>query len=340
MSRGRRILKKDNKQDIRSLRLFKIIYGVGILVIAIIAVEEASSSEGAGDISSILSVLHLSSLIAVGCFYYSRCHEDSKRFFATQTGNRIQSAGYLHTLIGFLSAVALLGQGPDFQIQQLTAPLGGALFTSVLGWLIGAELSACGEEEFGIEGATKRIIDNLDSYATSISSIHKRHATELEQIYKSHAERIIQFNSQYNQELRKLNKQVTISSTSMSQSLIDLSSNINGSRTRVSTSLNSFSSTVEQQTIHLNDTLQSYLDASAKVSRNAEAISHDFSRLGSSSQKASEELSETVSALRTVSRSLQGWAEESRAAVSVTNRLLRDIRQLADKIWTRRGQAS
>ncbi len=95
-------------------------------------------------------LLHLISLVIFG--YITKSH--SLKIYA---GERIQTAGYLHTLIGFSVAIGLVASGGQTtinnlnfltidNIQGLLSPMSSGLWTSILGWLFGSEISAKGNQ--------------------------------------------------------------------------------------------------------------------------------------------------------------------------------------------------
>lgn len=328
--------RRTHQQDHQRLSWFKQMYWAGIVIATVLALLEIplSKSENQTSLSempSLLGIVHLFVLIIVGWFYYRKCGRETESFFATEAGNRIQSAGYLHTLIGFISAVALLGQGAGFRVDQLTSPLGGALATSVLGWLLGGELSALGDnKDLGLEDAVRKVVSNLERYANSLEHIHSKHTNQLEDNYKGHTARMIAFNKNYEAKLKGIEEEINASAKSIPKSLVGLSKKIDQEQEQLSISLSGLNSTVDRQTADLDTQLQAYLTASAKVTDNAGSIANDFTMLGRSSQKASAELTETIGSMRTVSRSLLECAETSRATVSATNKLLREMQKEAE----------
>ena len=85
--------------------------------------------------------LHLICLVILGIASKS----PSLKLYA---GERIQTAGYLHTLIGFSVAIGLVGTKTITinNVQELLTPMSSALWTSIIGWLCGSEIAAQGNE--------------------------------------------------------------------------------------------------------------------------------------------------------------------------------------------------
>lgn len=102
-------------------------------------------------------------------------------YVLTRAGNQVQSASYLHALIGFSSAIITLGQG-NFSISALSFLLASALLTSLIG------LWARGETES----------PNLEKDSNRLLMLQKTHARKLEEKYKKYADRLSEFYKGYN----------------------------------------------------------------------------------------------------------------------------------------------
>ena len=131
----------------------------------------------------------------------------SDRMYA---GERIQTAGYLHTLIGFSFALILLGTGNIElsqldNLQQLLLPMGSALGTSIIGWLFGGEIAG---------GKAIQDLGNIadllgEQNQTLNSKIHNFKETDQRQIdlFKEHQKQMVALYIQNNQALdEKINK--------------------------------------------------------------------------------------------------------------------------------------
>lgn len=95
-------------------------------------------------------------------------------------GERIQTAGYLFTLVGFTAVLLMLPQltGPQGSsegvLQAAFGPLGTALATSILGWFLGGEVVATGEapREHGPAPSTT-VAAELERVAEAVSELHR-----------------------------------------------------------------------------------------------------------------------------------------------------------------------
>lgn len=107
-------------------------------------------------------------------------------------GTKIQTAGYLHTLIGFSSALFRIS--PDsFTMASFMIPLGSALTTSIIGWFVGGEIS-----EKYTSSPQKSVRFEMDRVATELSDF----ANKLKDIHNEYVQTV----KDASQEYRKLHK--------------------------------------------------------------------------------------------------------------------------------------
>lgn len=95
-------------------------------------------------------------------------------------GERVQTAGYLHTLIGF-SAALLHVSTQDFNISEIMGPLGSALITSILGWFAGGELlsSVPDKSATGVKGEMGRLAVELEGFTKAVKAAHTTYITTI-----------------------------------------------------------------------------------------------------------------------------------------------------------------
>jgi chromosome segregation ATPase len=157
-----------SRKDYFGLFVKSYVFGI-ILTIGIASLQFFTQLNFLPILILILGIVHLALLIFLG----NRLSDTPYRLISA--GNRIQSAGYLHTLIGFITALSLLQQ-EDFEIAQLAFPLSSALITSLMGWLFGGEITARGEtDKPELEKATSQIVEALQDYYLSIGEIQNQH---------------------------------------------------------------------------------------------------------------------------------------------------------------------
>jgi methyl-accepting chemotaxis protein len=104
-----------------------------------------------------------------------------------QAGEQVQTAGYLHTLIGFAVALLLIrssinSTGAEFGIATVLGPLGSALVTSIIGWFVGGLIIRSGgiaETEVGrseleaLRTESGRVAAELAGFANGVRRAHE-----------------------------------------------------------------------------------------------------------------------------------------------------------------------
>ena len=147
-------------------------------------------------------ICHLAILIYWG---WRKIKDPSEKVYA---GERIQTAGYLHTLIGFTFAISLLGMGKEVNnaedFYDLLFPMGSALLTSIIGWLLGGEIAV--QKNYSIEGAIRELSKSLQEqtkklnlYTETINNFENRQINILE----AYQQTILDSNQKHNQMLEE-----------------------------------------------------------------------------------------------------------------------------------------
>jgi len=162
-----------------SLAGFTLIYGVGIILGMVIAISQIFPTE----ILLIEGLSHLLVLVVWGFFFLPQSLKE-------EAGNRIQTAGYLHTLIGFASALILLGGSSlnQGELNEVLYPLGSALSTSIVGWLLGGEISSLGEnyEKKRVKSEFQELVDEINGFTEAVQEIHSAYLSTMTQVYRSY----------------------------------------------------------------------------------------------------------------------------------------------------------
>lgn len=209
-----------------SLKYFSRFYIGGILVgIAIgwLIVDPSNSAKNklSSDILLIEGVLHMILLIIWG-------YQFRKPYQQISAGNKIQTAGYLHTLIGFIVTIGLMGvmKEETVNINSLLPPLSSALYTSLLGWLFGGEIASSGEQDNpSLEKMTSEIVLILQEYGRSLEDIHSQQISQCEQYYRDLADYFAHFNHLY-QSLKNQTQQLSTNLSELSNNTVQMSHNM------------------------------------------------------------------------------------------------------------------
>lgn len=143
---------------------FRFVYIFGIVLAIVVSFSQKGSSKNL----LILSVLHVVFLCLLACF------QPNKK----AAGNRVQTAGYLHTLVGFTAALLLLKNYQPGNFHQVLFPIGSALFTSIIGWLFGGEISSWDEDNEKFDLVIGKVhdeyINTIKDASSAFSELHKK----------------------------------------------------------------------------------------------------------------------------------------------------------------------
>ena len=267
-------------------------------------------------------VVHLSILVYLGY----KIKTPSVKLYA---GERIQTAGYLHTLIGFFVAIGLLGVGKIEvgklqDLQKMLLPVSSALITSILGWLFGGEIGA--KEDDSLDKAIEKIAQAFKNLEQRQVSTLDKHLKELVNFYRERNqfldERInnlvlkIQENNQTIIEtFNQLNSVIQGESNSLLQNFNQLNSVIEDQSQSLPQSFNHLGSVIYDQ----SDSLRySFNQLSSIIEEKAHSLSINFNKLEAESQNAADGMSNT-------GQSVQNLAED-------LNQILNLIQQLEELI--------
>lgn len=333
----------------KQLDLVIRIYFWGMLIAATIAVVSVWNQLSA-TIIFITGCVHMAILILAAWGIRN------KPYILTQAGNRVQSAGYLHTLIGFSVAVASLLQ-TGAELNNLAIPLASALVTSLLGWLFGGEISAGGEADNpSLEKATENIIQTLNAYSDELVRIQKNHSQQMEQDAKrimsmqehhakklaeahvNNANALFKFYEGYNLKLDSLYRDIDKNSKAISQKFSEFAKSTEKNKTTIETSFDGFAKSVDKKSKTMQDSLQSYKTATAEVSSQTKRLAASMQELNRSSKVATQEVSSTVQEMKKVSAEIQKWSQQSNNSVTQVKQTISSMQELARYIMKQQGQ--
>lgn len=151
-------------------------------------------------------------------------------------GERVQTAGYLHTLIGFSTAL-LNVTSQDFVIGDIMGPIGSALLTSILGWFVGGEFSSHKSSEgvLGIKDDMDKLALEITGFAHAVKSAHSQYistihgASDEYKKLKSKQEEIILSSTKGLEEVESILSRLNITHQSLLKSLDNTSNTLSRS---------------------------------------------------------------------------------------------------------------
>jgi len=166
-------------------RLFRYVYYLGMLAGATLTIVAAARSLLYGQntnpyLAAWIGVPHVVILSAL-----ARAVPPESR---VQAGNQLQTAGYLHTLVGFSVLLTILGRVSQFEPGIVLGPLGSALITSICGWFFGGELVGRGlaSEDDALRTEAGRVTGELRGFATAVRSAHEDYIRSVRGLLDEH----------------------------------------------------------------------------------------------------------------------------------------------------------
>lgn len=154
-----------------SIKTFKILYFAGIFLSGLLTIIFPSNT-AFSKIIWLVGVGHVCLLAFLGFNM-----EEPK--YKIASGLRVQTSGYLHTLIGFSGALFQLD--PKNLLNTIVIPLSYALFTSIIGWCLGGELvNESQEQETEIlTSEVEKIANELKNFADLLTVTHKKYIEKI-----------------------------------------------------------------------------------------------------------------------------------------------------------------
>ncbi|NEO33167.1 MAG: hypothetical protein F6K36_22630 [Symploca sp. SIO3C6] len=247
-------------------------------------------------------------------------------------GERIQTAGYLHTLIGFSVAMSLLGTRQinvdNLQdLHNLLFPMGSALLTSIMGWLFGGEIAE--QEKYSVDQANLDLLHALKNYSQEIREFKNKQTS----ILQGHQSQILDFYKQNSQELdNKLNKLV-VQIGEYNELILVTFNQFNSMLEDESQSLrhtfNQLNSVIEEQSYSTLPRVFNQLGS--VIEENSHSLSTSFEDLQSESQKVAESMSNTTQFAQNTADNLSETAEAARTTANYlknTDALIQQLEEL------------
>ena len=149
---------------------FSLFYVFGVVVGVVVALTDLFPSE----FLLVVGLTHLLLLVVWGLLLLPRSLKQG-------AGERVQTAGYLHTLIGFAAALLSLERG-DVELTAVLYPLGSALSTSIIGWLLGGEISSLGvqAERRALDSEYQQVARELAAFSEALRQVHGAYLSTVE----------------------------------------------------------------------------------------------------------------------------------------------------------------
>jgi hypothetical protein len=238
-------------------------------------------------------------------------------------GLRVQTAGYLHTLVGFTGALFQLN--PDDLLNSIIAPLSYALLTSVFGWLFGGELVNDFQEEegIGVEKEAKKVSRELRSFADEMAVIHRQYLERVENSSKGFAENLAKVSAAYERMLDSYSTTLDRLNTKQGELLEQLSQSQSKFIREQNNSYDSMNNAIEQSislSYTLHDSVKNFVNKLSDVS----SLSDNMSHLNEQTNLAAQSMQETADASYQTSQ----YLNNSRVLIEELEKVLESVAKL------------
>ena len=233
-------------------------------------------------------------------------------------GERIQTAGYLHTLIGFSIALLHVSSSQEgFNIGEVMQPLGSALITSILGWFAGGELSSIKREGDvpGIKDEMGKLSTELDGFTNKVRATHKNYIKTIQG-----------FSEEYGRLLDKQSKESEKLLDRQKKLIEELINGSNGVLTKTKETLG-----------QLDASSRGLIDAMNKTNGLSKEFNEEFGKFGEEFKETTSRIQENAKAH---AEALQGATLEAKNAekyLSESRVLIAELEKLLNYISTIRG---
>jgi len=271
-----------------NLTTFTVIYVLGIILGIVIAISQLVATE----YLLIVGLTHLLILVVWGFFWIPRSLKE-------QVGNRIQTAGYLHTLIGFASALILLGTS-DFdsgQFNDILYPLGSALSTSIVGWLLGGEISSLGEnyQQQMVRSEFQQLTEEIKAFTGTIKEIHNAYVNTMTDLHNNYSQ-LQNEQEQLLQRHQQIQYQIMEETQNFHQQLLNsnaqASANLNQLFTQSTEQLQQLEHLLSQTTADLRQ-LEPLLDSFSQLKDNSDLAKNNIGEVAQASRRTAQYLNES-----------------------------------------------
>ena len=256
--------------------------------------------------------------------------------FKFYAGERIQTAGYLHTLIGFFVAIGLLGTGKIAinslkDLSEMLVSIASALLSSIIGWSFGAEIAH--KEDTSVD----KVEQALEKIAETFQNLENRRVNTLQ----DHLQELLEIDRQRNQVLDEQLRGFAIKIQDNNQSVIEmfrqLHSVIQGESESLMQTFQQFNSSVQTSSESL---LQTFNQLNSLIESEAQSIPQAFNKLGSVIEDQSSSLMSSFNRLsfvieetsHSLSANLNSLETESQNAAGGMSNTAQSIQDVAEDL--------
>lgn len=298
------------------IKIFKIVYFFGIFLSVVLTF--VSSDKNNTEISKLVWLVGVSHVFVLAMIGFKMQQSKDK----AAAGLRVQTSGYLHTLIGFSGALFQLD--PKNLLATIVVPLSYALFTSIIGWFFGGELvNEFNEQQGGgIANEAERLIREFKSFSDSLSAIHKQYIQKIKDASDSFESQLQKVGAAYE---RMVDTQ-EVQFDRLSKKQLDLLAQLEVYQKEFIDSQNKCYGEMDnaiQKSINSSDKLNASVDAltSALSTKELFSITSNFVYLSEQTKVASDNMGQVA----TTSQNVAKYLKDSKILIDQLENLLSSI---------------
>jgi len=298
------------------IKIFKIVYFLGIFFSGVLTF--VSSDKNNTEISKLVWLVGVSHVFVLAMIGFKMQQSKDK----AAAGLRVQTSGYLHTLIGFSGALFQLD--PQNLLATIVVPLSYALFTSIIGWFFGGELvNEFNEQQGGgIANEAERLIREFKSFSDSLSAIHKQYIQKIKDASDSFESQLQKVGEAYE---RMVDTQ-EVQFDRLSKKQLDLLAQLEVYQKEFIDSQNKCYGEMDnaiQKSINSSDKLNASVDAltSALSTKELSSITSNFVYLSEQTKVASDNMLQVA----TTSQNVAKYLKDSKILIDQLEKLLSSI---------------
>jgi hypothetical protein len=277
-------------------------------------------------------------------------------YLVISAGNRIQTAGYLHTLIGFSAALLVLSE-PNFKISDLAYPLATKLLTSLLGWFFGGEFIAEGEtDDISLQKATRELVSEIQDYTNNLKGINQTTLNSMQSVANSHIQKMAQsHNTALNSvvknyenclgEIEKLLKEhkekmnvlyieVAKNSKSLNDAMMELTANVVRNSNSLSDSLDQASHKISEGSTKIKISVDEYDTILTEAKNHSKNFSINLSGLSNSLINFQNEIKKTITTANDLTTKIDIWAASTDSMTTQINSVIAHLKDLVQHIMS------
>ena len=253
---------------------------------------------------------------------------------------KIQTAGYLYTLIGFIAALAVLNQDSVSEgsaVFNLFPPVATSLVTSILGWFLGGELSTpdtAGDEAASIRREFEKVAGEMSGFAAALRRQHEQYLGYLTDAEKQ-MQTVLEHQNNFFREVSEKTSAAVDQITEETKAAVNQITGVTtSSAVKIQTALDGVVASAEKLNAHFSA-------LGDKIQTESAGIVATLRQLEEQAKEARKQMAEASGNTANLSSSLNEAAQNAKQAaeyLSQGRRLLAEMEKLLEAVANERAK--